>query len=657
MRRASIFLLILMGCLGISCNKQPNPGKDENTLDISGVKFPVAIEAHAGDRVSVEAPAGRIRTTDIVRFKAATGQASYDCKVVKVAAASFTFQLTDDILSGRYICHILRDAQDKAVGTTTLTILNDVEVDPEGANVYGRVACGGQGIPDVVVSDGIEVITTDKDGIYRMNSSKELGVVFISIPSGYEVPASGVLPQFHHYLDAEHVEKAERADFTLVKVNNDKHKVLVMGDIHLANRNNDRTEFRKFTSDVLQYQEDHPGEKIYGLTLGDMTWDAYWYTNSYYFPQYLADIKPLSGMLIFHTIGNHDHDMKAAGDVLTMVEYVKDIAPDYYSFNLGKVHYVVLDNIVCQNDGSGTSASRKYAEQVTAAQYAWLRKDLSFVSKDTPVVVSMHAPIYRDNGSSTGLTPYAGLSGWSTLVGCFNGFSTVHFLTGHTHRSLNVAKGSYFEHNAGAVCASWWWSQKCSAGFDVCTDGTPGGYTIWEVDGTDMKWLYKGTKENEDFQFRTYDLNNVCFDATAVGTWLPSGSDWARERFVSYYGKKFPKSSDNEILVNVWNYDPTWTIKAVEKLSSGDKTLTVTQLQTYDPLHILCLSAKRFNDNITSDPNFISNLTTHMFKVKASDASSTVEFSVTDRFGHTWTETMTRPKPFDLNTYKTGYAK
>ena len=650
-----IFLMLAVSTV-FSCKKPQENGGD-TALDVSGITLPSSFEGKVGDRMSIGAPAGKVKLTDVLTFKAVSGQLSFDAPVVKLEAKDFLFNIPDGMVSGRYICHLKRGEDSRSLGVTTFTIISDVEVDPEDGTVYGLVTCGGKGVKDVVVSDGVEVTQTDADGIYRIKSAKKYGWVFISIPSGYEAVTNGILPKFHQPLTQE-ADVPERADFSLIKVQNDNHTMLVMGDIHLANRNNDRVEFRKFTGDVAAYLAAHPGEKIYGLTLGDMTWDAYWYSKNYYFPEYLNDMNAsLSSLPIFHTIGNHDHDMKASGDLLTVVKYVKDIAPTYYSFNIGKIHYVVLDDIQCTNTSGGTADDRHYNETVTNNQYDWLRKDLSYVDKSTPIVVTMHAPIYRDNSSSTGLTPYAGLSGYSTLVNCFSGFSKVHFLTGHTHRCLNVEKSTYMEHNAGAVCASWWWSQKLT-GQDVCTDGSPGGYTIWKVNGKDFDWVYKGTKEDETYQFRTYDLNNVCFDASALDTWVPKGSEWARNRFMELYGGRFKKNSNNEVLLNVWNYDTSWTVKAVEKLSSGDKELTVTQVQTYDPLHIIALSAPRYNSaSVTSDPGFISNLTTHMFKVKASSANSTIEFTVTDRFGRQYKEMMTRPRAFNLSNYATGYSK
>ena len=41
----------------------------------------------------------------------------------------------------------------------------------------------------------------------------------------------------------------------------------------------------------------------------------------------------------------------------------------------------------------------------------------------------------------------------------------------------------------------------------------------------------------------------------------------------------------------------------------------------------------------------------HFFKVKAPDATSTLNITVKDEFGHTWTEEMKRPKAFSTDAY------
>jgi hypothetical protein len=157
-----------------------------------------------------------------------------------------------------------------------------------------------------------------------------------------------------------------------------------------------------------------------------------------------------SNVQVFNTIGNHDHDVNAEGDFNTVLQYFDYIGPNYYSFNIGSVHYVVLDDILCKNTGAGTSASRDYSSAIDAEQLAWLKKDLAYVDPQMTVVVTSHATLYRPSGA---LTFKESLTGLSDLLACFSKFSKLHFFTGHTHENINVDYSSkpipHFEHNAG----------------------------------------------------------------------------------------------------------------------------------------------------------------------------------------------------------------
>ena len=98
--------------------------------------------------------------------------------------------------------------------------------------------------------------------------------------------------------------------------------------------------------------------------------------------------------------------------------------------------------------------------------------------------------------------------------------------------------------------------------------------------------------------------------------------------------------------MNVWNWDPSWKVE----VSESGTPLTVTRETQMDPLHLVAYTAKRLNKN--SKASFATITNTHMFKVKASSATSTLEIKVTDGFGNVYTESMARPKDFSTDTYK-----
>lgn len=591
-------------------------------------------------------------TTDTFILESDAG-ISYVCPIVNTSSDSFTVRLADGCETGYYKVFVKRDARKKSFGRIYINIVEDIDFKPDaGTTVYGIVSSAGVGVENVVVSDGAEVTVTNEKGIYQLKSAKKWGYVFISVPSGYEVPSVGVLPQFHRALKNS-ADVVERADFKLEKVDGqDSYKIFMLGDMHLANRTGDLGQFAQFTSDLTDYMTRHKGEKMYALTLGDMTWDLYWYSNSYYFPQYLNTVNSqIKNLQIFHTMGNHDNDFQTRSDYDAAVKYVDQICPTYYSFNIGKVHYVVMDDIDCSSyDGS---TSRNYVASLSAEQLDWLAKDLSHVDKTTPVVVAMHVQVFypTTSGFKIDHDPVNTLRLFDILDGY-----TVRFVTGHTHKLFNVTPDApivdghnFREYNSGSVCASWWWSGNLTPGIHIGTDGTPGGYGIWDVTGTDFQCLYKSTGWPEEYQFRSYDLNNVHFSMADVPL-MPSDISASVKNAYMQYVNAYPQNNDNEVLINIWNWNSDWTLSVVDEKR---KTLPYTEVWAYDPLHIAALSVKRFNNaKLTQTPSFITDKFTHFFKVKADDADTDLVITVKDEFGNEWTENMQRPKAFSTDAYR-----
>ena len=52
---------------------------------------------------------------------------------------------------------------------------------------------------------------------------------------------------------------------------------------------------------------------VYGIALGDLAWDQYWYENDYDLNDYQNDLKSLD-FPVFSAPGNHDNDPTVAND-------------------------------------------------------------------------------------------------------------------------------------------------------------------------------------------------------------------------------------------------------------------------------------------------------------------------------------------------------
>lgn len=575
----------------------------------------------------------------------------HQCTIKSVSPESVTITLPASVESGTYSVVLRRGTTRKTLGSTSLNVVNRMIEPTAGMTVYGFISTpDGEGIPGVKVSDGTNFAVTDADGVYQMKSDKALGYVFFVVPSGYEAQLNGILPQIYQTTKLG-ANIPERIDF-MVKpaANQNNYKVLFLGDMHLAKRTDDLKQFTGVTTDINKYRAANSGSRVYAITLGDMTWDLYWYDNKYDLDNYVETMNStFSDFPVYHTMGNHDNDYKGTNNMQAKSAYRLHISPNYYSFNIGQVHYVVLDNIDCSNyDGT---TSRNYTSRVMDDQIEWLRKDLSYVDKNTPVIITMHAPLYKPN-STTGFT--YDVANHEALLSAVDGY-TVHFVTGHTHKNYNVTPQhsitggkNIYEHNVGAVCSDWWWSGHLTEGCLTSTDGNPSGYSIWDIEGKNMKYLYKAAGAEESYQFRSYDLNNVQFSADDIKELTNTKM---RNEFLNNYASAYTGEAKNEVLINIWNYNPSWTVTVT---AQNGQPLTVNKVRAYDPLHIKAMTVKRYNkSSVTSTPSFVTqNFYSHFFKVTAPDADTDLVITVKDEFGHTWTENMARPKAFSTDAYK-----
>ncbi len=622
-KRLFCVLTIILAAVTVSCSSgggstpvDPVDPPSNNTF-ITNVIFESSVEVIQGSSFTVGGTG--FASGDKLYFRpyaSATAANDIEATISQVLTSGLkAVYPTSGLSNGIYKLVVKRGAKEQIIATVTITLSTTFgPITPsQGTTVYGRVYSGTTPLSDVVVSDGYIVTKTNSQGIYELATNKAHGYVFVSLPSGYDATVKNSIPQFFKYTTKD-ATLPEQLDFSLTKVSNDNFSLVISTDIHLANRTRDLSQYRSyFIPDVTStVNNDLSGRKVYALCLGDMTWDGFWYTNSYDLNNYKTEISgyPLP---IFHVQGNHDNDPQYKTDWEAESAYKRIIGPTYYSVNIGKIHLVVLDNVVYKNLND-----RDYDKYITDAQMNWLKADLATITdKSTPVIVGMHCPVYRCTGWSgtTQNVTYSLSSSTATnnLAACFTGFSDVRFLTGHTHKnSVVTTSGGIMEQNIAAACATWWWTGYYNEGINICKDGSPGGYSVFNIDNKTIKWYYKGIGKPKTYQFRCYDMNVV-----------PSANGGT--------------PGNNELLINVWNWDSQWKVEVTE---NGNQ-LTVTPLQTKDPLHMIAYTGS------TSD--FITDNNYHFFKVTAASATSTLIVKVTDRFGTVYTQNVTRPKTFNVS--------
>ena len=536
-----------------------------------------------------------------------------------------------------------------AISLIVMSLLAAGSMTCAAQNVSGTISCGGQGVPDVAVSDGSVVVLTDANGHYSFTSDKHSGYVFYSLPSGYEpMMSSSFIPVFWERFTSSDTTVPEVHSFSLRRVNNDKHIVIFGADTHLARRFNDVSMFTNGFLDGLDDEVSRAGDvPIYSVLLGDLTWDVFWYQNNYTLTHFMADMRfYLYPVTMWPVIGNHDHDPAVPAGANTDWEssalWRKKVCPTYYSFNLGQVHYVVLDDIVYLNEATpgenyseGVVGDRNYEGAVTAEQLAWLEKDLALVDPHMPLVVCLHIPAWSLT-SSFGYR--ARLDNTYPLCALFSKLDNVHIMSGHTHSNYTVHPKVYpniTEHNIAAASGTLWWTGYLT-GYHICQDGTPAGYLRWTASGKDVRWYYKPIHEGES-QMRLYDMNTV-------KTFYRNNSTM-RGILRDYPSRvNYGNIESNTVMFNVFAYNTNWRIDICE----GDSALEYSRVYTEDPFHTLTYDVPRYADAGYYSTYYTTNSSTHLFKARAVTATRPITVRLIDEFGNIYLKSIKRPHPYNL---------
>ena len=540
----------------------------------------------------------------------------------------------------------------------------------KGSTIYGTVECDGKPLAGVAVSDGYEVVLTDKRGVYQIPSAKRNGLVYITLPSGYEAPIAepDVVPTYWARLTAD-ATVAERHDFCLKKVDNSRHAVIAITDIHIANHLDDIGQFKRLFMPRLNEEVEKlraEGLSVYTICMGDSSFDSFWYDFLFDicdFRSLLAEVKYPTPL--FHSMGNHDNNAShPAGpdtDFKASDRTREAFGPTYYSFNIGGIHYVMLDNVYFINKptsaktGKNIAGSRSNAILVSGEQLEWLKRDLALVTdKSTPIVIGMHSPIYKykkNHIAGEVVTRFTDMARNNSLEEAYKlssllkDFSDVHFLTGHTHRNLTVhckydaekpMIHNTIDHNISSVCGAWWHT-VAHGGLHLAPDSAPAGFEVFTANGKSLEWYFTSIDDGAEKQFRCFDMNEVrCY-------YKENGEVRV---FLTHYNKRtdFSKIADNRVAIHVWAWEPTWKVSVKE----NGVELPIKHQPMENPQYAISyhlpksiwrreLDVERYNK---------ADKTPHMFHVTASSPTSTLEITVTDGFGRTYTETMIRPKEF-----------
>ena len=393
----------------------------------------------------------------------------------------------------------------------------------------------------VAVSDGFNVVRTDRNGSYCLKPSSDCYYIYISLPADCEIPIDEYgQPLFF----IQYEESRAYYDFTLKRLAEgveNKFAFYVLADPHQVNT----TRIKRMNNEsipVLKACAEGDNLPSYGIVLGDIVSSSTTYDSSPYMPTFRNNTHAeKAGMPLFKIMGNHD--VKGKSSVVTNSRnstlelaaqrtFEECFGPVNYSFNRGKVHVVGMRDIIYRLDTYGANEFNKYTRGFTKEQYEWLKQDLALVPKDHYILLCVHIPLSAQSTK----TEYYIKQTYDLLAR----FAGSHVLSGHNHNITNTKATAYdtTEQIVGALGGAWWHST-------LCTGGAPNGFAVYYIDGNKIAdHYYQGVNEGyskRSEQMRIYRGNMI--------------SGGAYEYFASPY-------TASTIVAHIWNSKESWDVRA-----------------------------------------------------------------------------------------------
>ncbi|NIN70656.1 MAG: hypothetical protein GTO46_01725 [Gemmatimonadetes bacterium] len=448
--------------------------------------------------------------------------------------------------------------------------------------IRGQVRAAAGGVGGVAVSDGLDVVGTAGDGSFELVSTADRPFLQLSIPAGYEIPLNPTGTACFYQPIRPNAEGEMEAVFKLERMSqpDERHAFLLLADPQTQNEQEVEWLHEETVPDVKGVVAGLGDGEVFGIACGDIM-----YNNLEHFPGYERAVRAMN-VPFFQVVGNHDMDFEARTDEDSAATFSRHFGPRYYSFDRGAVHYVVLDDVFWHGSD--------YIGYLDHDQLTWLANDLARVEPGRTVFVALHIPVMgsrhaRDESAEpeSSLAVMNREALYRLLEPC-----EAHVLAGHTHELEHLFEGGVHEHVCGAVCGSWWSGP-------ICPDGAPKGYTVYEVDGTQVSWRYKSAGRGFEHQIRVY----------------PHGAD--------------PKAPD-EIVANVWDWDPEWSVVWYE---DGDRVGEMARRIGLDPQSVELHTGR----DLPLRREWVEPVPTgHLFYAPASRAASEIRVEATDRFGHVY---------------------
>ncbi|MBO4340441.1 MAG: calcineurin-like phosphoesterase C-terminal domain-containing protein [Bacteroidales bacterium] len=470
---------------------------------------------------------------------------------------------------------------------------------PAQGNITGTVLTpSGDPWKGVVVTDGRQCVRTDAKGRYAMTSNlDEVRFVYLSIPANAVIPTRHGMPATFKRIPRH--SKAVVANFTLQpRESANDYTVLMIADpqVRPFGWDNSMETWHQTVAPDAEAFRASIGTDVYCINLGDLVYNEMSAWDDY------LDGADIIKCPTFNVIGNHDYDQFNLFDTsLGDICYQTYVGPTRYSFDLGRIHYLVFNDILYDRKDSGD----KYHYGIDRETLDWIKADLAYVPYDRTIVTCTHHNPFKTPNKSPHGSHNAYSLNYQEYLDLFSQYWAVYAWNGHNHQNFYYNyEGKNTRHGAPNIqCISV--ARATGAlrfNAPIASLGEPQGYMVLNVHGESLDWYYKGVGTGQDCQMRAYPP--------------------------SY-------SSDGSVQVTIWNYSEGWSRPAWYE--NGVKVADMDFAPGKDPAYEALFET-------------VTNKTTRkyckpldealIFKVKPSRGVSSGEIRVTDLFGNTYTQSV-----------------
>lgn len=374
-------------------------------------------------------------------------------------------------------------------------------------NKNGTKESREKGIANVAVTNGVAVVLTDAKGRYELPLGGD-HIISVIKPSDYAVPVDGNnLPRFFYnhkpagspqleYAGVKPSGKLPRSvDFGLFpREENEKFTALIFGDPQPYTLE----EVDHFARGIVADLGDM-AHIPFGLSLGDLVGN-----DLDLFKPYIEALGKV-GIPWYNLLGNHDLNFDVEDDLLSDETYEAHFGPANYAFNYGKVHFLILDDVLYPDPRDGKGYWGGFRED----QLEFVKNNLRFVPKDRLVVVAFHIPISEPNGD-----PFRDKDR-ERLFDLLKDYPHTLSLSAHSHLQRHDFMGSEYgwkqkeahhHYNVGTTSGDWYSGQLDQKGIPYSTmrDGTPKGYAFLHFDGNGYTIDYKVAGKPDEHKMKIF---------------------------------------------------------------------------------------------------------------------------------------------------------